>query len=423
MRMLTIAEYARDSAAGRVIIVGVRRGSMSRRQMQASLDELACLVDTAGGVVVGKISQEIKKVDSATFIGKGKVAEIADLASELGADTVVIDEELSPVQNRNIEKATGIFAIDRTAVILDIFAGRARTKEGRLQVELAQLEYLAPRLVGRGEIFSQQEGRIGTRGPGETALEIDRRRIRERVTLLKRRLEQVRSSRSIHRMKREAVPLPIISMVGYTNAGKSTLLNKLTGSDVFVEDKLFATLDPTVRRLRMPSGREVLIADTVGFIRRLPHQLVESFKATFEEVAHSHLLLNIVDGSDDDARQQIEVVEGVLEEMNLANKPRIEVVNKIDMANAYKGDDRSVSISAVSGKGLDALLARIDEVLKLEFQRTILRLPLDRGDILSTLYRLGYIWKVDYDSTGILVDCELHQRFYNKYRKYTVEVE
>jgi GTPase len=423
MRMLTMAEEARDSAAGRVVIVGVRRGAMTRSQMETSLDELACLIDTAGGEVVARISQEIKKVDSATFIGKGKVQEIADLAIEFDADTVAIDEELSPVQNRNIEKATGIFAIDRTAVILDIFAGRARTKEGRLQVELAQLQYLAPRLAGRGEMFSQQEGRIGTRGPGETALEMDRRRIRERVTLLKRRLEHVKASRSIHRMKRESVPLPMISMVGYTNAGKSTLLNKLTGADVFVEDKLFATLDPTVRRLRMPSGREVLIADTVGFIRRLPHQLIESFKATFEEIEHSHMLLTVVDGSDEDARQQVDVVDGVLKEMDLSNKPRLEVINKSDIGTAYRGDDQSMAISAVSGEGLDALLERIDEVLRLEFKRTILRLPLNRGDILSTLYRLGYIWKVDYDSEGILVDCELHKRFYNKYRKFTVEVE
>lgn len=422
MRTLTIAEYARDSAAGKVIIVGVRRGAMTRREMKVSLDELARLIDTAGGEIVARISQEVKRVDPATFIGKGKVQEIADLASRLGADTVAIDEELSPVQNKNIEKATGIFALDRTAVILDIFAGRAQTKEGRLQVELAQLKYLAPRLVGRGEMFSQQEGRIGTRGPGETALEIDRRRIKERITLLKRRLEQVKSSRSIHRIKRESVPMPMISMVGYTNAGKSTLLNKLTGADVFVEDKLFATLDPTVRRLRLPSGREVLIADTVGFIRRLPHQLVESFKSTFEEVAHSHMLLNVIDGSDEEAQQQLDVVNGVLEEMKIGNKPRIDVVNKSDVEAAYRGDDQSVTVSAVSGDGLDELLKRIDDMLRLEFRRTILRLPLERGDILSTLYRLGYIWKVDYDSTGILVDCELHQRFYNKYRKYTVEV-
>ncbi len=421
MRMLTMAEYARDSAAGRVIIVGVRRPGMTRDEMKTSLNELACLIDTAGGEIVAKISQEIKKVDAATFIGKGKVAEIGELAEELGADTVAIDEDLSAVQNRNIENATGIFAIDRTAVILDIFAGRARTREGRLQVELAQLEYLSPRLVGRGEMFSQQSGHIGTRGPGETALEMDRRRIKERITLLKRRLEQVRSSRSIHRMKRESVPLPLVSMVGYTNAGKSTLLNKLTGSDVFVEDKLFATLDPTVRRLKMPSGREVLFADTVGFIRRLPHQLIESFKATFEEVAHSHIILNIVDGSDPDAKQQIEVVKGVLEGMNLSDKPMIEVVNKIDGEAEYRGGDESLLISAQRGDGLEDLLKKIEDVLKLEFKRTVLRLPLDRGDILSTLYRLGYIWKVDYDSSGILVDCELHQRFYNKYHKYMVE--
>ncbi|MBT3182178.1 MAG: GTPase HflX [Deltaproteobacteria bacterium] len=394
---------------------------MSKKEMTLSLEELGRLVDTSGGTVVGSVSQEIKRVDAATFIGKGKVEEIGRLAEELGADIVVIDDDISPVQNKNLEDRLGLFVLGRTAVILDIFALRAHTKEGKLQVELAQLQYLAPRLVGRGETFSQQVGRIGTRGPGETALECDRRRIRERITKLRRNLESVRAHRRIHRMKRDAVPIPLVSMVGYTNAGKSTLMNAMTDADVFVEDKLFATLDPTIRRLRLPSGREVLLADTVGFIRRLPHELVESFRSTFEEVSYSHMLLHIIDGSDEEAGEHAGTVENVLAEMKLNHKPRIDVINKVDVDEiCFKGDRNSVKVSALKGVGIENLLGRLDEALKLEFRRILLRLPFDRGDILSGLYRMGYVWRVEYEGDGILVDCELHQKFYGKYRSYEV---
>lgn len=411
----------RGAQPQRAFLVGVRHGRMTRRQMELSLEELARLVTTAGGVVVGLAHQEVKRIDPATFLGSGKVAEIAARAGESEAEIVVVDGELSPVQNRNIEKAVGRFVLDRTAVILDIFALRARSAEGKLQVELAQLEYLAPRLAGRGEHFSQQTGRIGTRGPGETALEVDRRRMRDRITFLRRDLEHVRAHRKIHRLKREAVPVPLVSLVGYTNAGKSTLMNALTGAGVFVEDKLFATLDPTVRRLRLPSGREVLLADTVGFIRRLPHELVESFRSTFEEVAYAHLLMHVIDGSDEEAEAQAAVVEGVLEELKLNHKPRIDVVNKCDLVGAcFRGEEGAVRVSALRGAGIPELLARIDGMLRVEFRRAVLRLPLSGGDILSNLYRLGYVAHVQYDGEGILVDCELHQRFFGKYRKYMV---
>lgn len=388
------------------------------------MDELARLVDTAGGSVVARARQEVRRIHPATFIGRGKASEISDLAREVGADVVVFDCNLSPAQNRNLEDALGIFVLDRTAVILDIFAYRAKSREGKLQVELAQLQYLAPRLVGRGRMFSQQVGRIGTRGPGETALEYDRRRIRDRIALLGRRLEQVRSHRQIHRLKREAVPVPLVSLVGYTNAGKSTLLNALTDADVFVEDKLFATLDPTVRRLRLPSGREVLIADTVGFIRHLPHELIESFKSTFEEVAHAHLLLHVIDGADEEASVQADVVESVLMELNLNHKPRIDIVNKCDLPDAcYRGEGPAIRMSALRREGVRELLGRLDEVLRLEFRRVILKLPHDRGDILSNLYRLGYVWNVDYTAEGIMVDCELHEKFVGKYKGYAVQGE
>ncbi|MBN1282160.1 MAG: GTPase HflX, partial [Proteobacteria bacterium] len=275
--------FSRRPDPQRVLIVGVRRGGQSKRAMERSLEELARLVDTAGGVVAGATSQEVRRVHPATFLGRGKVEELAGKVAGTGAELVAVDWDLTPVQNRNLEDRIGVMVLDRTAVILDIFARRAQSREGRLQVELAQLKYLAPRLVGRGKVFSQQVGRIGTRGPGETALEYDRRRVRERITMLARSLEGVRSHRALHRARRASVPVPMVSLVGYTNSGKSTLMNALTDAGVFVEDKLFATLDPTVRRMRLPSGREVLLADTVGFIDRLPHELIESFKSTFEE--------------------------------------------------------------------------------------------------------------------------------------------
>jgi len=404
----------------KALIVGVRRAGSSRRQMELSLAELTRLIDTAGGEVVAKISQEIKRIDPVTFIGSGKVLEVRELAEAVGADTIVIDDEISPVQNRNLEKEIGLFVIDRTAVILDIFAMRAQTKEGRLQVELAQMEYLAPRLVGRGELFSQQVGRIGTRGPGETALEYDRRSVRNRISHLRGQLEGVRKHRRIHRMKRESVPIPLVSLVGYTNAGKSTLMNALTGAGVFVEDKLFATLDPTVRKLRLPSGRIVLLADTVGFIRRLPHELVESFKATFEEVENSYLLLAVVDGSDEEAPAQLQVVRDVLSELEMSQKPLIEVVNKSDLPSAYRGEKSSISVSARTGAGVEELLGEIERVLRIEFRRTTLRLPMERGDILSKLYSTGHVFKSIYEGDCILVECELHQKYYQKYRRYAV---
>ena len=242
----------------RVLIVGVGRKGAARGVMRRSLDELARLVDTAGGEIVARTSQEVRKVDPATYLGRGKVEELRVTLEGSEIDLVAVDWELSPVQNKNLEDRLGVMVLDRTAIILDIFARRAVSKEGKLQVELAQLRYLAPRLVGRGKTFSQQVGRIGTRGPGETALEYDRRRIRDRIVRLRRNLDGVRVHRSLHRERRKSVPVPMISLVGYTNAGKSTLMNALTGAGVFVEDKLFATLDPTVRRMRLPSGREVL---------------------------------------------------------------------------------------------------------------------------------------------------------------------
>ncbi len=409
----------RQMAPQRALLVGVRWPRASKIKMQHSLDELASLVDTAGGVVVGITTQEIRRADPATYLGKGKVDEVARLVEDKAADLVVVDTNLSPGQNKNLEDRLGALVLDRSAVILDIFAKRARSSEGKLQVELAQLQYLAPRLVGRGKIFSQQAGRIGTRGPGETALEYDRRRIRERITLLRRSLERVRAHRNLHRRKRASVPIPLISMVGYTNAGKSTLMNSLTDASVFVEDKLFATLDPTVRRLRLPSGREVLLADTVGFISRLPHELIEAFKSTFEEVASSQVLMHVIDGADEEAAAKVKVVEGVLEELDLAGRPRLDIINKCDIGGAtYNGDQDSVKVSALTGHGIGMILERLDQMLLTEFAHVSLLLPHMRGDILSDLYRVAHVDSVSYNGEGIRVECELHTKQYGKYRKY-----
>ncbi|MBI4126035.1 MAG: GTPase HflX [Deltaproteobacteria bacterium] len=403
----------------RAIIVGVRRPRMSRTEALASLEELVELVRTAGGVVAGRLFQEVKAIHPATLIGVGKVHDLSEQVRGTNADVVIIDDELTPVQNRNLERALEVRVLDRTALILDVFALRARTEEGKLQVEAAQLAYLAPRLVGRGKTFSQQVGRIGTRGPGETALEYSRRRLRERQVVLNRRLEQVRRERKVHRAQRENVPLPLVALVGYTNAGKSTLMNALTKAGVFVEDTLFATLDPTVRRLRLPSGRMVLLADTVGFIRRLPHQLVKAFRATFEEIAYAHLIAHIVDVADEDAEHHVATVETVLGELELNHKPRLTIHNKSDrQPHHLRRNPEAIPISALTGEGINHLLERLDEALRVGFLRVRLRLPYNRGDILSEIYRVGHVWKAKHLAKTISVDCELPEKFVGKWKRF-----
>jgi len=402
----------------RVLLVGVKTRQMIMGQMESSLDELSGLVETAGGVVIERAYQDVKSPQPATYIGSGKVEEIARLIPEKSIDLVAVDEDLSPVQNRNLEKTWGVRVVDRTAVILDIFAMRARSREGKMQVELAQCEYLAPRLVGRGLMLSQQTGRIGTRGPGETQLEYDRRRIRDRITRLRRAIEHVRSHRKIHRLKREAVPIPIVAIVGYTNAGKSTLMNALTKAGVFVEDKLFATLDPTVRRLRLPSGREVLLTDTVGFIRRLPHQLVAAFKATFEEIAHADLLIEMIDVAEPDAKQQALVVEKVLMELSINHKPRIVALNKCDKTERFFNDANGIAVSALTGDGIESLIDRMDRLLREGFARMKLYLPHTRGDILSTIYRVGHVHRTRHFGKSVVVDCELPEKYVGKFKGF-----
>jgi len=338
--------------------------------VEGSLEELALLADTAGARVVGQTVQRLTRPRPATYIGRGKVQEIASQRDALGYTTVIFDDELSPSQQRTLEKALEVKVLDRTALILDIFAQHARTREGRLQVELAQHEYILPRLRGQWSHLERLEGRIGTRGPGETQLETDRRLIRDRISALKRQIEQVRQQRALHRRQRARQGLPVVSLVGYTNAGKSTLMRALSGADVLVEDRLFATLDPVTRRIRLPSGATALLTDTVGFIQKLPTQLVAAFRATLEELTEATLLLHVVDITHPDALQQAQSVETTLTELELTGKPRLTALNKIDLLAAGDGalllepwGDEALPVSAARGWGLEGLRASIEGAL------------------------------------------------------------
>jgi GTP-binding protein HflX len=343
-----------------------------------SLEELAELAATAGGRVVGSTTQRMRTPAAATYIGKGKVDEVAADARELGANVVIFDDELSPSQQRNLEKALGLKVIDRTALILDIFAMRARTREGRLQVELAQTEYLLPRLAGQWSHLERMEGAIGTRGPGETQIETDRRLIRGRISRLKRDLEGVRMQRSLHRRQRRRNAVPVVALVGYTNAGKSTLMRALSGAKVLAENKLFATLDPVTRRMRLPSGETVLLTDTVGFIQKLPTGLVAAFRATLEELEEADILLHVLDISHPHSPEHAHVVERTLRDLGVAGRPMILALNKIDLlqrdGNPVKSFSQAmelldaagpqpvnvVPVSAERGWGLDNLLSKIE---------------------------------------------------------------
>ena len=410
----------KNGISQRALLIGIKTNKISKHQMDVSLTELEQLIDTAKGTVVGKTYQDIKKINPGTLIGKGKVDEIAALVDEVNADLVVVDAELTPVQNRNLEDQIGTYVIDRPAVILDIFAQRAQTKEGKLQVELAQLKYLAPRLVGRGITLSQQAGRIGTRGPGETQLECDRRRVRERINHLEKSLLKVRNHREMHRSRRESVPIPIVALVGYTNAGKSTILNQLTKANVLVENKLFATLDPVVKKLKLPSGRIVLLVDTVGFIRNLPHQLIEAFKATFEETAAADLVLTIVDGSDKEAEKQYDVVTKVLQELELNNKPNILVINKIDQKELFICEKDAIKISALKKTGLKTFLESIDKHLSNSLFYIELLLPHSHGSIISEIHSVGHVEEITHNDKGTVVKCLLPDKLFRKYMEYKI---
>lgn len=364
-----------------------------------SLDELAELARTAGAEVVARFTQRLDHPNPATYIGSGKVQEIVEAIRQHGANVVIFDDELSPSQQRNLEKALGVKVIDRTALILDIFATRSQTREGRLQVELAQHQYLLPRLAGQWSHLERMEGAIGTRGPGETQLETDRRLIRNRIARIRRDLEEVRTQRELYRRRRARNNVPVVALVGYTNAGKSTLMRALSGADVLAEDKLFATLDPVTRRIRLPSGETVLLTDTVGFIQKLPTQLVAAFRATLEELEDADLLLHVVDIAHPNAYQHVQTVESTLRELGVHEKPQLLALNKVDLLRHTDGrpvadfdearaiilgagaPPRNVAIiSAARGWGLDLLRGRIEEGLDGGFEGARVELP----DLAST---------------------------------------
>ena len=378
---------------------------------------MAFLTSSADAEVICQTVQRRERIDPACFIGRGKAFEISNLCAEHEITTVIFDDDLSPAQQRNLEEIINRKVIDRTRLILDIFARRARTQEGKLQVELAQLIYLLPRLTGKGVTLAQQVGGIGVRGPGEKKLEYDRRRVKERITKLQKEINKVSGHREQQRQKRQGVPLPIIALVGYTNSGKTTLLNTLTSSDVFVEDKLFSTLDPTIRRLILPNKQKVLIVDTVGFIHKLPHQLVAAFRATLEEVTFSDLLLHIVDVSHPEFQKQIVAVENVLQELNALGKPMITIFNKTDLVKnssllprlerKYKGN---ISISAKKGWGLERLYDSIIKHFGKERTTIDLVIPQARNDLVSLVYEKGTVLSRKYNGKDILLQAQLDQR-------------
>ena len=365
-----------------------------------SLEELARLAETAGAEVVGSFLQKRDKPDTAMFIGKGRAEELARECQALEADLCIFDEELTGVQVRNLEEVLRVKVIDRTALILDIFAGRASSAEGKLQVELAQLQYRSARLIGQGLVLSRLAGGIGTRGPGESKLEMNRRRIRERMTELRRRLEELEKQRSLRRKSRERNEIPVVALVGYTNAGKSTLLNALTGSDVYVQDQLFATLDAVSRRMVTPENTEYLLTDTVGFIRKLPHTLVSAFRSTLEEAALADVLVIVSDGSSRDMLSQHDTVEEVLAELGATEQKRIEAINKCDEGSPDPVFPGAVLISAKTGEGLDELKQKIAEALQASHRPVTFRIPFSRYGMLAEIRPLGRVIMENHTDTG-----------------------
>jgi GTP-binding protein HflX len=418
--------YITTPDAERALLVGASvRGAVTLRSMSDSLDELERLAETAGIRVVGRITQQVSCIDPATFVGAGKVKEIQEKLLETQAKVVIFDDELSPRHQRELSKHFGneIKLLDRSALILDIFAQHARTREGALQVELAQYEYRLPRLTrqwthlarqGGGGAVRGGNGGVGLRGPGETQLEVDKREIKTRIVHLKNELEQVRRHRSLHRAQRRKSGVPVAAIVGYTNAGKSTLLNALSAANIYVADQLFATLDPTTRRIQLPSGREILFTDTVGFIQKLPTTLIAAFRATLEEIVEADILLHVVDMSDPHAAANIEAVEDTLAEIDMPRVPRILVWNKSDRASTLPpvGVDirlysQTVVISAQNKTGLTELLQAVEAVLSALHHRVRLLIPFQRGDIVTHLFQVGTVHHQHATEQGTLVEVTL----------------
>jgi len=419
------AQAARDQAAGAE--VSSLPADSPDFSSEESLDELRALAGSAGAQIAGEFMQRRDRPDPATLIGKGKLEEIAGAAASVTADVILFDHDLTPSQQRNIERVVNTRVIDRTQLILDIFARHARTREGQLQVELAQLDYMLPRLAGRGIEMSQLGGGIGTRGPGETQLETDRRKIHRRIRHVKQQLEDVRRVRAQQRQRRESVPVATVALVGYTNAGKSTLFNALTQAHVLASPRMFATLDPTIRSVELPSRRKALMSDTVGFIRHLPHTLVSAFRATLEEVQRASLILQVSDASSPISAEQDAQVETVLKELEADKRPRLRVMNKIDLLppkqrESLRDDGQTIHVSAAKGIGLGALLDRVDAMLDEDRpSRVRLRIPQKEGKTLALLQARARIYSRTYQDGLVELEAEAPASILRRIRQWVIE--
>lgn len=415
----------RGEAGENAALVGVQTPENEACEVEDSLRELGELIRSAGGKAVLDVIQRLEKPTAPFYIGKGKAAEIGKKVKEKNIQVVVFDDELSPAQVRNLEKILECKVIDRTQLILDVFARRAKSREGKLQIELAQLQYLLPRLTRMWTHLSRQYGGIGTRGPGETQLEVDRRRVLERIGRLQREIKEVRKHRGVQREGRERFHWPVCALVGYTNAGKSTLMNRLTSADVYVADQLFATLDPTIRQFSLPNKQRVLVSDTVGFLRKLPHHLIEAFQATLEEVVEADLLIHVVDVAHPLFEEQILAVEDVLKQLHADGKQTLMVFNKIDVLNNdfvlkryVERYSHSVGISALMGEGMDDFFALLENMLKTWLLRVKLRLPQSEGALLAEIHRIGHVLELKYDKNDVLLTANIPPQLQGKVEKY-----
>lgn len=412
-----IENYSEDNRE-RALLISLDCGEYDAESSMAELDELA---KTSGALVMGQVIQRRPSPEAATYLGKGMLQEISDFCHNNEIDLIIADGELSPVQVRNIENITDTRVIDRTTLILDIFAGRARSSEGKLQVELAQLKYSLPRLTGKGTSLSRLGGGIGTRGPGETKLETDKRHIRNRIQSLKQELGQMEKRRTAMHERRRKNGALCVAIVGYTNAGKSTLMNRLTDAGVLQEDKLFATLDPTARKLVLPNGQQIMLIDTVGLVRRLPHQLVDAFHSTLEEAVWADVILNVCDASSDECAEHIKVTMDLLNDLKCTDKPIINVLNKSDKACNSDFDfyENTVKISALTGEGIDLLLAAIEKALPQNKRRIKVLLPFDKLK-LATIVRQGVIHSEEYLDNGLLLDATVEIQYLKDLNDYIV---
>ncbi len=412
----------------RIVLAGVSLEGVDKEITESSLEELERLVDTAGADAVAVIIQNRQAPDKATFVGSGKAQEIRSISEEFDADTVVFDNELTPAQQSNLEGILKRSALDRTAVILDIFAQNANSLEGKAQVELAQLRYRLPRLRKSGRTFSQQAGGIGTRGPGETQLEVDRRRLMRRIRRLEQDLNNLRRHRSTQSKARSKTSNRSVAIVGYTNAGKSTLLNRLTDAGVLVEDRLFATLDTTTRRMQLPGGEAVYLTDTVGFVRKLPHQLVEAFKATLDVVVDADLLLHVIDASDPDPEGCIEAVRQVLEAIGASEVPELMVFNKIDKSDGVdkrllKRDENCVAVSASTGQGIDELVNELASLLRKSEETITLKVPFERGDIRAMAHREGFVIREVLEESNWLIEVRADESSIGRLEQFEIDFD